>query len=72
MIRGWMARLISKTVDEAFLDWLDNGDPARDDEMVERVAYLLAGMVGSVWAAARVSGAPAAPSSRPPRATAGS
>jgi AcrR family transcriptional regulator len=73
MIRGWMARLISRTVDEAFLDWLDNGDPARDDEMVERVAYLLAGMVGSVWAAARASdGEPGPPSSRPPRPAAGS
>jgi AcrR family transcriptional regulator len=53
LIRGWMARLISRTVDEAFLDWLDHGDPSRDGEMVERVAFLLGGMVGSFWARAR-------------------
>ncbi len=49
LIRRWMARQVANAVPAAFLDWLDHGDPARDDEMVERVAYLLAGMVGSLW-----------------------
>jgi AcrR family transcriptional regulator len=49
LVRGWMARQVANAVSTAFLDWLDVGDPARDDEMVERVAYLLAGMVGSLW-----------------------
>ena len=49
LIRTWLARLVANAVSEAFLQWLDIGDPARDDEMVERVAYLLAGMVGSLW-----------------------
>jgi hypothetical protein len=44
-----MARLVSRTVDEAFLNWLDVGDPAQDEAMVERVVYLLGGMVGSLW-----------------------
>ena len=48
-IRAWMARLVSRTVDEAFLNWLDVGDPAQDAVMVERVVYLLGGMVGSLW-----------------------
>jgi len=30
-------------------NWLDVGDPALDSVMVERVAYVLAGMVGSLW-----------------------
>lgn len=49
VLRTWMARLIGRMVDEAFLEWLDVGDPARDAEMVERVTYLLGGMVGSLW-----------------------
>ncbi|WP_426512723.1 TetR/AcrR family transcriptional regulator [Dactylosporangium sp. McL0621] len=71
LIRGWMARIISKTVDEAFLDWLDAGDPDRDDEMVERVAFLLGGMVGSAWVRARALGRPVDPPSdtTPPTAT---
>jgi AcrR family transcriptional regulator len=48
-LRTWMARLIDRMVDEAFLEWLEVGDPSRDAEMVERVAYLLGGMVGSLW-----------------------
>jgi AcrR family transcriptional regulator len=49
VLRGWMARLVASTVDEAFLTWLDVGDPEQDAVMVERVAYILAGMVGSLW-----------------------
>jgi AcrR family transcriptional regulator len=49
VVRRWMARQVAHAVPAAFLDWLDLGDPARDDEMVKRVAYLLAGMVGSLW-----------------------
>lgn len=49
VLRTWMARLVASTVDEAFLSWLDVGDPAQDAVMVERVAYVLAGMVGSLW-----------------------
>ena len=30
-----MAQLVANTVTEAFLDWLDTGDPSRDDEMVD-------------------------------------
>jgi hypothetical protein len=56
LVRGWMARLVANVINEAFLEWLDIGDPARDDEMVERVAYLLAGMVGSLWARAQARG----------------
>ncbi len=48
VIRRWMARQVANAVPAAFLDWLDIGDPERDGEMVERVAYLLAGMVGSL------------------------
>jgi hypothetical protein len=49
VLRTWMARLVATTVDEAFLNWLEVGDPEQDAVMVERVAYLLAGMVGSLW-----------------------
>lgn len=56
VVRDWMARLVTTTVTEAFLDWLEVGDPDRDAEMVERVAYLLAGMVGSLWTRARARG----------------
>jgi AcrR family transcriptional regulator len=49
VLRTWMARLVASTVDEAFLNWLEVGDPEQDAVMVERVAYLLAGMVGSLW-----------------------
>jgi AcrR family transcriptional regulator len=49
VLRRWMARLVASTVDEAFLNWLEVGDPEQDALMVERVAYLLAGMVGSLW-----------------------
>lgn len=62
VVRRWMARLVAATVVEAFLDWLDVGDPARDAEMVERVAYLLAGMVGSVWTRAQARGERVGPS----------
>jgi len=47
-VRVWMGRLISRTVNEAFLDWLDVGDPNRDDEMVRRVVHVLGSMVGAV------------------------
>lgn len=50
MVRSWMARLVAETVGQAFLHWLDVGDPARDDEIAERLARLLASMVGSLWA----------------------
>ena len=49
VLRAWMARLVDRMVDEAFLEWLDVGDPARDPEMVERLAHLLGAMVGSLW-----------------------
>jgi AcrR family transcriptional regulator len=49
VLRAWMARLVDRMVDEAFLEWLDVGDPDRDPEMVERLAHLLGGMVGSLW-----------------------
>jgi len=48
-LRTWMARLVDRMVDEAFLEWLDVGDPARDAEMVERLALMLGGMVGALW-----------------------
>jgi AcrR family transcriptional regulator len=51
LLRPWLARVVSGTVDGAFLDWLDAGDPARDDDMVRRVARLLGAMVGSILAA---------------------
>jgi AcrR family transcriptional regulator len=66
MIRGWMARLVTNTVNDAFLAWLDIGDPARDDEMVERVAYLLAGMVGSLWDRAQARGELVGPADQAP------
>ncbi|GLL08162.1 TetR/AcrR family transcriptional regulator [Dactylosporangium matsuzakiense] len=50
VLRSWMARVVGTTVDEAFLEWLDAGDPARDAEMVRRVTYLLGSMVGSLRA----------------------
>lgn len=56
LIRNWMARLVAGTVNEAFLEWLEIGEPARDAEMVDRVAYLLAGMVGSLWTRAHARG----------------
>lgn len=49
VLRSWMARLVDRMVDEAFLQWLDVGDPTRDEEMVERLALMLGGMVGSLW-----------------------
>jgi AcrR family transcriptional regulator len=49
VLRAWTARLVDRVVDEAFLAWLDVGDPERDAEMVERVARLLGGIVGSLW-----------------------
>jgi AcrR family transcriptional regulator len=66
LIRGWLARLVANAVNEAFLDWLDIGDPARDGEMVERVAYLLAGMVGSVWDRAQAHGERVGPADEAP------
>ncbi len=56
VVRRWMARLVAHTVTDAFLDWLEVGDPTRDAEMVERVAYVLAGMVGSLWVRAQARG----------------
>lgn len=46
-VRVWMGRLVSRTVNEAFLDWLDVGDTSRDAEMVHRVVHLLGVMVGA-------------------------
>jgi AcrR family transcriptional regulator len=66
LIRTWMAQLVANTVTEAFLDWLDTGDPTRDDEMVERVAYLLAGMVGSLWTRAQARGERVGPADQTP------
>jgi AcrR family transcriptional regulator len=66
LVRGWMARLVANVINEAFLDWLDIGDPARDDEMVERVAYLLAGMVGSLWDRAQARGERVGPADQTP------
>ena len=51
VLRAWTARLVDRMVDEAFLNWLDVGDPARDEEMVERLAHLLGALVGSLWPA---------------------
>jgi hypothetical protein len=65
LVRAWMARLVANTVSEAFLNWLDIGDPDRDDEMVERVAYLLAGMVGSLWHRAQAHGERVGPADQP-------
>lgn len=56
LIRTWMAGLVATAVVEAFLSWLEIGDRARDEEMVERVAYLLTGMVGSLWSRADARG----------------
>jgi AcrR family transcriptional regulator len=56
LVRTWLAMLVANATTEAFLDWLDIGDPDRDGEMVERVAYLLAGMVGSLWDRAQARG----------------
>lgn len=47
VVRAWLAGVVSSTVREAFLGWLDAGDPARDEEMVRRTAYLLGAIVGS-------------------------
>jgi hypothetical protein len=66
LVRDWMARLVANAVSTAFLEWLDIGDPARDDEMVERVAYLLAGMVGSLWDRALARGEPVGPADSTP------
>jgi len=49
-VRVWMGRLVSRTVNEAFLEWLDVGDPSRDPEMVRRVVHLLGVMVGAAIA----------------------
>lgn len=64
LIRSWMARLVANAVNESFLTWLEIGDPARDDEMVERTAYLLAGMVGSLWDRAQARGEQVGPADR--------
>jgi AcrR family transcriptional regulator len=56
VLRTWLARLVYNAVSVAFLDWLEFGDPTRDEEMVERVAFLLAGMVGSLWDYAQAHG----------------
>jgi AcrR family transcriptional regulator len=61
LVRRWMARLVANAIDQAFIGWLEIGDPARDEEMVERVAYLLAGMVGSLWDRAHTRGEPVGP-----------
>lgn len=47
VVRRWLGELVSTTVDEAFLAWLDHGDPTRDEEMVTRTAHLLGAIVGS-------------------------
>jgi AcrR family transcriptional regulator len=47
VVRDWLAGVVSATVDEAFLAWLDAGDPDRDEEMITRTAYLLGAIVGS-------------------------
>ena len=60
-----MARLVANAMVEAFLDWLDIGDPGRDAKMVERVAYLRAGVVGSRWDRAIVRGEAVGPGDLP-------
>ncbi|GAA4263576.1 TetR/AcrR family transcriptional regulator [Dactylosporangium darangshiense] len=66
LIRAWMAGLVANATTEAFLVWLDIGHLERDDEMVERVAYLLAGMVGSLWDRAIARGEPVGPADASP------
>lgn len=66
LVRTWMARLVADTVPAAFLHWLEIGDLARDEEMVERLAYLLSGMVGSLWDRAKALGEPVGPADQLP------
>jgi AcrR family transcriptional regulator len=65
LVRTWMAGLVVNAVSQAFLDWLDIGEPARDGEMVEHVAYLLAGMVGSLFLRAPVPAEEVGPADDP-------
>lgn len=48
LLREWMGAVLSTTVDEAILAWLDHGDPERDHEMAQHLARVLGGMVGAV------------------------
>jgi AcrR family transcriptional regulator len=45
--RQWMGRLIAAVTVEGMLTWLDVGDPARDEEMAERLTLAISGLVGS-------------------------
>ncbi|WP_427887403.1 TetR/AcrR family transcriptional regulator [Kribbella sp. GL6] len=63
-VRRWLATVVIETVQQAFLAWLDAGTPARDDELAERVSYLLAGMVGSLWDRAAARGDAVGPADR--------
>lgn len=56
LIRRWLATVVTETVPQAFLAWLAAGAPTRDDELADRVSYLLAGMVGSLWTRAAARG----------------
>jgi AcrR family transcriptional regulator len=53
--RRWGAQLLVSWLVDAVIHWLEEGDPARDDELIELVAASLPAMVGA-WA-----GVPLAP-----------
>ena len=48
-VRRWAATTVVSYVIEGILNWLDDGDPARDDEVAELLASSLRAMVTS-WA----------------------
>ena len=48
-VRRWAATTVVSYVIDGILNWLDDGDPARDDEVAELLASSLRAMVAS-WA----------------------
>jgi AcrR family transcriptional regulator len=48
VVRRWMARMLVAVKVEGLLAWLDEGEPARDREMAERLARAMGALVASL------------------------
>jgi AcrR family transcriptional regulator len=49
-LRRWAARVVGTITDEAVLAWLDVGEPEQDASLAERLARILAAIIGAVTA----------------------